>query len=52
MRILQILSKLKKLDVMSGTRHATAKRQTLNVSMREEDMMNKVYYIHSLQTTL
>ena len=52
MRILKILSKLTKMGVMSGTRHATAKRQTLNISMIAEDMINKVYYIHSLQTTL
>jgi hypothetical protein len=37
---------------MCGIRHATAKRQTLNISMIGEDMMNIVYYIHSLQTTL
>jgi len=50
MRILQILLKLTKMELMSGARHATVNRHTLNISMIGEDMMNKVYYIHSLQT--
>jgi len=38
------------MELMSGARHATVNRHTLNISMIGEDMMNKVYYIHSLQT--
>jgi len=40
------------MDVMSGTRHATAKRQTFNISTIGEDTMNIVYYIHFLQKIL